>query len=570
MSLIVTDLNGNTEMLTDYSITRTRKLNKDYAMSIRLFETERNTHSYNHVQKGSELEYDGQIYKVVQLNKRSLGSKSVKNIEAIHIYFDLVYKNQYETFAGSGSIDEFFTFALNGTGFTFEIVDTFEAKIIFNFGADSVFNLIEILKTEFNCEIEQVGRHLKVVNQIGNANSDFQFRYKYNIKTIEENEDITNLETYIRGYGANGLMVEYTSPLASTFGILEAPIYRNDEITDEAELLELIKKEIKEYPQLSYKIEVTDIDGDAKFGDTGFIVHEPFDLLLEARIVEYIDYPETNKSPVVVVGNVIETRKDKQTKLNKQLQSVSKQTEINRSQIRQTDERISLEVEQIGIDYAKKSELTITADEIRSEVSAVETELDGKISSAESSITQNANNIALKVSQTDYNGNTIASLINQSATTIDIQASKINLTGAVSFYDLDSSTQNTINSKVSSSSLGNLAYDDLVSQSQLDSTIIQGGYIKTTLLDVENLAATKIFQKYYPNNYMTVGGNYADLILYRNNSEFFRIYNSLDGVGLRRNGYEYLWSNGTYTNAYGTWDFSSASVTGLNATAKFG
>ena len=46
-----------------------------------------------------------------------------------------------------------------------------------------------------------------------------------------------------------------------------------------------------------------------------------------------------------------------------------------------------------------------------------------------------ANQISSKVSQTDYNGNEIASLINQNATTIAIQASKINLNGAVTAND---------------------------------------------------------------------------------------------------------------------------------------
>ena len=39
------------------------------------------------------------------------------------------------------------------------------------------------------------------------------------------------------------------------------------------------------------------------------------------------------------------------------------------------------------------------------------------------------------MSQSSYNGNTIASLINQSSTTIDIKASKINLSGAVTVLD---------------------------------------------------------------------------------------------------------------------------------------
>lgn len=59
----------------------------------------------------------------------------------------------------------------------------------------------------------------------------------------------------------------------------------------------------------------------------------------------------------------------------------------------------------------------------------------------QSQITQNAENISLKVSQSDYNGNTIASLINQTATTVAIEAQHINLTGAVTISSFDSTTQ---------------------------------------------------------------------------------------------------------------------------------
>jgi hypothetical protein len=54
-----------------------------------------------------------------------------------------------------------------------------------------------------------------------------------------------------------------------------------------------------------------------------------------------------------------------------------------------------------------------------------------RLSAAEATIVNQGNAITQKVSLTDYNGNTIASMINQTATTIKIQASKINLVGAV-------------------------------------------------------------------------------------------------------------------------------------------
>ena len=66
------------------------------------------------------------------------------------------------------------------------------------------------------------------------------------------------------------------------------------------------------------------------------------------------------------------------------------------------------------------------------------TEYQGDISELQSQIDITAGQIALKVSATDYNGNTIASLINQTATTIKLSASKINLDGYVTFTNLSS------------------------------------------------------------------------------------------------------------------------------------
>lgn len=64
--------------------------------------------------------------------------------------------------------------------------------------------------------------------------------------------------------------------------------------------------------------------------------------------------------------------------------------------------------------------------------------LSGRMSNAESSILQTQSQISSKVSMTDYTGNVIASLINQTSTTIKLQASKILLDGAVTANSLES------------------------------------------------------------------------------------------------------------------------------------
>lgn len=69
------------------------------------------------------------------------------------------------------------------------------------------------------------------------------------------------------------------------------------------------------------------------------------------------------------------------------------------------------------------------------------------------------------------NGNTIVSTINQSATSIKIQANRINLTGAVTFSMFNSSLQTTINNKLETSDMGDLAFKDEVASGDLSSSL---------------------------------------------------------------------------------------------------
>lgn len=78
------------------------------------------------------------------------------------------------------------------------------------------------------------------------------------------------------------------------------------------------------------------------------------------------------------------------------------------------------------------SQFTQLSNQIATKVSQTTYDsLAGRVTTAESNITQNANNISSKVSTTDYTGARIASLINQSASSVTIAAAHINLNGVV-------------------------------------------------------------------------------------------------------------------------------------------
>ena len=209
------------------------------------------------------------------------------------------------------------------------------------------------------------------------------------------------------------------------------------------------------------------------------------------------------------------------------------------------------------------AQLTILSDQIASKVStATFNALGNRVSAAESTITQHSNQIASKVSQSTFDalGNRVTaaeSSITQipaqialavstseekiktsltlDSTGISLLGRKISLTGVVTFSALASdaqskvntaqSTANTASSKADAAQstansavskadtaqsglntligkLGDLSYLDMVSLAKLDTTIIEGGFIKTNLIDAnaiitnsllaEKIAATDI------------------------------------------------------------------------------
>lgn len=89
------------------------------------------------------------------------------------------------------------------------------------------------------------------------------------------------------------------------------------------------------------------------------------------------------------------------------------------------------------------------------------TKVEGRVSKAESDITQNAHEIGLRVKDEDFNGNEIVGRINLTSTTATIEAERINLVGKVSI-------------------------------GMFDKTIIENGKIKANLIDTDSLVATNL------------------------------------------------------------------------------
>lgn len=144
------------------------------------------------------------------------------------------------------------------------------------------------------------------------------------------------------------------------------------------------------------------------------------------------------------------------------------------------DAEISVMAEEIGLrvtyeEYEEGSNAIKTALESKisieaGRITAVSEEVDGiRGTIASAGWITAADGNTLYASKSLENGDEIISYINQTATSLTISASRVNLNGAITINSLGDSLKQTINGKVDSSDVGELAYRNEVSYSYLDS-----------------------------------------------------------------------------------------------------
>lgn len=124
--------------------------------------------------------------------------------------------------------------------------------------------------------------------------------------------------------------------------------------------------------------------------------------------------------------------------------------------------------------------------EIRSELSIVDERITARVDNFEENTTAQFNvmsgEINSKVAKTDYNGNTIASLIQQTPTAVNVIAQALNLSGYVTFSSLTAS-----------------------GTTQIDGSRITTGYISAARLDASVILAKVIAAGGISADYVTAG-----------------------------------------------------------------
>lgn len=328
--LVVTAINGQSEPLANVQdLQRKRRINGEKELSFSLLSDDTDVHGFRLVQELSTITFEGERYVIDQLEEVGYGDRTMKNIEAVHEFFPkMIDSFQYVTTSGTKTFAQILGFVFDGTDYTFSIIDSFSTQTFENFGNDNRLALFQKALEAFNAEFELIGSVVRLKTQIG-TETDFQFRYGFNIKTFFRTVDTKDLTTYVKGFGqpmvdGNGsptgnyvVQGEYSSPYIAVLGKREAtPVY-DDTITSLTELTKVMQAAIQDTPLLTLKLDFVDLRAAGypyiipNEGDYVWVIYEPMDgLTMKVRITEVEETFGWDLNPIATTVTLATMRKD--------------------------------------------------------------------------------------------------------------------------------------------------------------------------------------------------------------------------------------------------------------------
>lgn len=421
--LTVTTLNGaTTAPITHYKDDEIyEEVLGDFTLSFASFFTPQNE-GHSLLTEESIVAYNGHDFRIKQVTT----TRNTKRVTAVHTYFDNADKRKYDIYGGTHTLNEFLSYTLADTGWSFVNADVTGYAFIPNFGNDNIVALVDALCGAFNCEFKINSDNTLTFAKVIGPNNDAVYRFKSNILTLTHDVDTTKLKTVIKGTGANNLNVTYTSPNASIFGERHADPFEDDEYFDATELGKRLASEIIDYPEVTIELDTLELT-EKEIGERVWLIYEPLGIEFQTRILA-----KTTRTPrtlsTVVIGNTLGKSGTKDfAEVNIDIDENARQF---RSKIEQTNDRITLEVEEVDASIAA---INVRADNITLSV----TQLDGRVGNNESQISIQAGQIQSRVTYTDYNGQTITSKITQDPYSISLLAQNLNLNGLVTFTNLN-------------------------------------------------------------------------------------------------------------------------------------
>ena len=257
------------------------------------------------IERGWRLRFDDEFYVVTYAKPIDDGKGTHVTFDAVHQFFwDFDKSSVHEQLNdGSHTFLTYLDFIFTGSDYTYTIdpllkVYAFEKQ---SFGYKSRLKLFNDVITSSGVEFQVNGKVVRILEKTGTDLSTV-VRKNFNMNELGIEKHIGDFVTYQKGFGAwidendhskGRLVTEYTSPLASVYGKLEAEPLVDERYTQADNMVAALKANVDNSYSISITLDMEDLTRagydytQPRAGDYIMAINETLDFQEKIRIVSF-------------------------------------------------------------------------------------------------------------------------------------------------------------------------------------------------------------------------------------------------------------------------------------------
>ncbi|VEB81326.1 phage protein [Streptococcus lutetiensis] len=268
-------------------------------------EIESGDYVLTNIERGWRLRFDDEFYVVTYAKPIDDGKGTHVTFDAVHQFFwDFDKSSVHEQLNdGSHTFLTYLDFIFTGSDYTYTIdpllkVYAFEKQ---SFGYKSRLKLFNDVITSSGVEFQVNGKVVRILEKTGTDLSTV-VRKNFNMNELGIEKNIGDFVTYQKGFGAwidendhskGRLVTEYTSPLASVYGKLEAEPLVDERYTQADNMIAALKANVDNSYSISITLDMEDLTRagydytQPRAGDYIMAINETLDFQEKIRIVSF-------------------------------------------------------------------------------------------------------------------------------------------------------------------------------------------------------------------------------------------------------------------------------------------
>ena len=223
------------------------------------------------IERGWRLRFEDEYYVVTFAKPIDEGKNVQVSFDAVHQFFwDFGKSSVYDQLSdGSHTFRVYLDFIFDRSGYTYDIesslmVKAFEKQ---SFGYKNRLSLFNDIITSSGVEFQVNGKVVRILAKVGTDLSTV-VRKNFNLNELGIEKNIGDFVTYQKGFGAyfdeedhskGRLIAEYTSPLASVYGKLEADPLVDERYKQKESLLNALKNTVDNSYTISVSLDMEDL-----------------------------------------------------------------------------------------------------------------------------------------------------------------------------------------------------------------------------------------------------------------------------------------------------------------------